>query len=284
MNYTRLQPLRKFARKAGLTKLARFPRNFRRWWERLEYRRNRPDTAEVSVGRIEVRYLVQNADEWVRVHSCYEDAHVIKLIYQSVGERGVFWDVGASVGLYACIVGKAINRGGRVVCFEPEKRSLERLKENVTLNGLTNVEICKAALGKTKRTTTLAIARNPSAGTHRLGEGKSLNKEGVIHQEVVLRRGDEIIKDEDLPLPNVIKIDVEGFEESVLQGLKGILLNEQCKLVVCEIHFSILESKDDSAAPKRIVEYLEKCGFSNIEWLDSSHVAAHKPRSRAQAS
>ena len=49
-----------------------------------------------------------------------------------------------------------------------------------------------------------------------------------------------VIEEKKLRWPNVIKIDVEGYEYMVIKGLENTLRKESCKLVCCEVHPTLL--------------------------------------------
>jgi Methyltransferase FkbM domain len=53
------------------------------------------------------------------------------------------------------------------------------------------------------------------------------------------------------PMPNVVKIDVEGYEPEVINGMPNILSNVRAAFI--EVHFSILESKGMLQHPAAIV-------------------------------
>ena len=60
---------------------------------------------------------------------------------------GVFIDVGANIGKYSVIIGKQLNKNGRVISFEPMPGNFELLKKNIKLNNLKNVISFECALG-----------------------------------------------------------------------------------------------------------------------------------------
>jgi len=75
--------------------------------------------------------------------------------------------------------------------------------------------------------------------------------------------------------PNVIKIDVEGFEGEVLQGMDELLSRPELRAVFIEVHFAQLAKRGKEMEPVQIVERLRRRGFS-ISWLDASHLAGHR--------
>lgn len=94
-----------------------------------------------------------------------------------------------------------------MTAFEPERQSFEHLLDNVKPNSLTNVRAFRLALGE-------------RSGEIKLYVGKDLLFSNLIkprtremsHQVVQIVAGDEFREEENLPLPRVVKIDVEGYE------------------------------------------------------------------------
>ncbi len=97
--------------------------------------------------------------------------------------------------------------------------------------------------------------------------------EGVETDTVTIYRGDTICERMGRA-PNVIKIDVESFEEEVLKGLDRTLTRPELRSVLVEVHFAQLEQRGQMYAPARIEELLRGKGFK-VVWLDPSHLAAN---------
>jgi hypothetical protein len=73
--------------------------------------------------------------------------------------------------------------------------------------------------------------------------------------------------------PNVIKVDVEGFEEEVLTGLSETLKSSELRSVLVEVHFMKLENRGRMDAPTRIEKLLRDKSFKT-RWVDASHLLA----------
>jgi hypothetical protein len=70
----------------------------------------------------------------------------------------------------------------------------------------------------------------------------------------------------DVPVPTVVKIDVEGAEVAVLDGLSGTLADGATRLVYCEIH-------RDQVADADVVDRLRPHGFEVETVYSRSNVA-----------
>ncbi len=73
----------------------------------------------------------------------------------------------------------------------------------------------------------------------------------------------------------MIKVDVEGFEEEVLQGMGEMLTSPELRSVLVEVHFMKLELRGKATAPVRIEKLLRDKGFKT-NWVDASHLFASR--------
>lgn len=92
---------------------------------------------------------------------------------------------------------------------------------------------------------------------------------------VEISTGDELVNNKTVKLPNIIKIDVEGFEIDVIQGMQTILVNKFLKKVFIEIHFLEMTKRGLKNGSKEIVDILNKSGFK-VNWTDPSHLIAER--------
>jgi hypothetical protein len=74
-------------------------------------------------------------------------------------------------------------------------------------------------------------------------------------------------------VPNVVKVDVEGFEEEVLLGMGELLASSLLRCLLVEVHFKTLEKRGRAMAPVRIEKLLAGNGF-RTRWVDASHIFA----------
>jgi FkbM family methyltransferase len=201
-----------------------------------------------------------------------------KIIEPFLGKMGpgdTVFDIGASVGLYTVFIAKTVGKHGRVVAFEPERRSRQRLEENIRLNSLDNVLVVSDALGRERSRQFLKPDKDFASGANVIFKDKK-DPEAAGGEEISVVSGDAFIKERALPVPNALKIDVEGMEDDVLAGLKETLRKPECRTVLCEVHFSNLEKRGKPEAPKHIEEILKASGFGRLLWLDRSHLLAVK--------
>jgi len=140
-----------------------------------------------------------------------------------------------------------------------------------TVKGLTNVTILPIALGAYDGTAKFVQGKDQVGATSRLAHEHEVPRGG--HVEVPMRRGDSLLLRGTIPTPNVIKIDTEGAELDVLNGLKVALSAPELRCLCIEVHFGILTDRGVVNAPKQIETLLVAGGFS-LRWTDLSHIVA----------
>ncbi len=147
-------------------------------------------------------------------------------------EGGVFWDIGANIGLYALY---AAARGQQVLAFEPSAASFAALMRNVEVNRLDQrlAAYC-LAFSDVTRLDALHMA-NTAAGhsMHSLGGAETIS--GAVHtgfrQPEPGYSLDGFRAVFALPAPDHIKLDVDGLEPSILRGAVATLPLVQSVLV-----------------------------------------------------
>lgn len=137
-----------------------------------------------------------------------------------------FVDVGANIGLMSVFAARIVGQGGTVSAFEPHPFTVEILRENIVLNALSNIEVYPAAAGSTEGV--CAIADGPE-GNRGASYTVPAGSEQGLHTAAVVRT-DEVLKDK--PLPEVVKIDAEGDETEVLEGMEGIFGKARPAIIV----------------------------------------------------
>ena len=175
------------------------------------------------------------------------------------------WDVGANIGYYTRLFSQRIGIQGHVYAFEPSPINYKRLTTECL--ALENVTLLHCGLGKEDG------QLHFQQGIDDLGATSRIVEAGVNTATIDIRCGVSIINSGVAPLPNAIKIDVEGFEYEVIVGLGEYIKNTALHLIGIEVHFSILKDRGLPQVPQKIESLLVTHGFT-IYWPDSSHIIA----------
>ena len=134
----------------------------------------------------------------------------------------VAWDIGGNVGHHTLFLASVCER---VISFEPVPHNASLLREKLVFNGIEKVALQELALGEEAGEMTLHhpdFEANANFGTASLHADYS--PENNVRQTVVrIAVGDDYRIEQGLPAPDLIKIDVEGFECQALTGLSGTI-------------------------------------------------------------
>jgi FkbM family methyltransferase len=138
-----------------------------------------------------------------------------------------FIDVGANIGLYTCVLGKA-QAPRKLLAFEPDPRNFVRLSESIARNGLVGVvDAHPIAVGAAKSTASLILGTAGNCALTKLGDaGPHAPSVDVIALDDLLDIRNSMI---------CVKIDVEGYEIQVLAGA-AILLRSNGGYAQIECH------------------------------------------------
>lgn len=181
----------------------------------------------------------------------------------------VVWDVGANVGLYSKKFSDIAGSSGKVFAYEPSPANLLRLNEAVA--SLANVTVVPIALGEREGVVAFEQGIDPLGATSRIVDKAAGESERQV--EIQLSSGDRLVSSGAVAMPNVIKIDTEGFELEVLLGLGQTLQEKSLRVLCIEMHFGLLQERGLSNAPLDIEKLLVSSGFS-LAWPDASHIIA----------
>ncbi len=219
--------------------------------------------------RVGVKPVIQRVRGWLRRGDSYEDAFR-EALREAIGEGDTVWDVGANLGVYTRLFSDWVGAHGTIVAIEPTPICFEALRRGVRTRE--NLSFFQIALGASVATMPMSLAEDRKGATHSLVTAETDHRD-VIEVDVI--PGDVLREREALAVPRVVKVDVEGFELEVLQGLDSTLRDERCRAVFCEVHFGLLAARGEKQAPRTIERYLQDRGF-HTRWIDSSHLGAHR--------
>jgi FkbM family methyltransferase len=142
------------------------------------------------------------------------------------------YDIGANVGFFSVIAARLVGPAGHVVSFEPLANNADRITHNARLNNFAHVDVRLEALGNENGSVGFFSSDVPTLG--RLAK-LGAPDESCAEVFVTVRRLDELVEQAGLPLPDLVKMDVEGGEVDVLLGARETLAISRPILLV-ELH------------------------------------------------
>lgn len=173
------------------------------------------------------------------------------LFTQSISEDSTVIDVGGHYGFYTLLAATKAKKGS-VVAFEPVIENFELLKKNINENGLKNVVLENAAVSSdnglkefyvTEASDSSGFSEHPLTKTKEVRKIKSVNLDSYIGQKMV----------------DVIKMDTEGYEMSVLMGMENIIRNNPNLRLFIELNPQCL--KNAHTKPTELLQKIIEYGF-----------------------
>jgi FkbM family methyltransferase len=162
------------------------------------------------------------------------DGPVAAALRSHIRPGAVCVSVGANMGIYPLLFAGWSEPGGTVHAFEPNPATADILAEHLRLNGVADrVRVARQAVGATPGEAAFFAAGVD--GMSSLGAPNPLLKDGAREIRVPVTTLDAYCH-EHAVRPDVLMIDVEGFEEGVLRGASELLARDPLPAVVVEMH------------------------------------------------
>lgn len=131
-------------------------------------------------------------------------------------------DIGANIGYYALLESKMTGKTGIVHAVEPIRNNLSLLRKNIGLNYIDNIKTYNLAIGDADREK-IKIYMRSKGNLSSLTTLSSDYGEVVSVEEVPMMTVDSFVKKEMSSHPNFVRMDVEGYESNILEGMKNTL-------------------------------------------------------------
>jgi len=161
----------------------------------------------------------------------YCEANLTNFLLRFLKKGDTVLDVGAHVGFYSMLSSELVGENGAVHSFEPTRWTYEILKQNT--NKLSNVTLNNNAVSSQKEKISFKDY-GPGYGAYNTAhnDGSTLKKKfkTIVIETIVL---DDYCKERKIR-PDFVKLDAEGYEYVILQGMKS-LLDEVRPIVALEV-------------------------------------------------
>ncbi len=175
-------------------------------------------------------FAVDSPVEIQRVDSLVNEEEFVRRLLAALRPGDVFYDVGANIGLISLLA--AASTAVTVHAFEPEPRNARHLRANAALNHLANLHVHELGLADREGTADLYVGGETGEGTHSMLAVSAVNRRAV---KIPVMTGDRFSQQSN-PIPDVVKIDVEGAEMDVLRGMDSLLRRQAIRDLFIEIH------------------------------------------------
>jgi FkbM family methyltransferase len=200
---------------------------------------------------------------------------MVRLFDSLIKPSDTVFDIGANIGCTSILFG---NMAKMVYSFEPSPTTFHFLQKNTRAANLVNTEIVNSGLGKTAGSFELTFSKDNRSGgfvSNRISasEGHQVEKIDII-------KGDDFVVSNEIERVDFIKIDVEGFERDVLDGLAGILARDK-PTVTLELNHWCLNVFQRTSVPdfldylRGVFPYLYAVEKDDIKNLHDNNEAYH---------
>lgn len=156
----------------------------------------------------------------------------IQETHEAREREAIFLDIGANIGQHSLFMSLYADR---VHAFEPYHAVANSLREHIRLNAIDNIVVHELGLSDNNGTLPFyaPVGSNKGVGSF---DSRSQQRGNRCVGELMIRRGDDFLAANDIPLVDLIKIDVEGYERRALLGMRRMLENSR-PVIVCEISY-----------------------------------------------
>ncbi len=189
---------------------------------------------------------------------------VVDAVKRYLPRGGVFIDVGANIGYLSAVAASLVGPRGQVHSFEPVPFYFQNLRRLSELNPSYSIFANPCAVGVSAGTATILITREPGQNTLVAGYKRDAEVESTLKVSVI--RLDSYIDSQRIAPVSLIKIDAEGFELPILEGLANFFSGGQRPAIICEIAPRAYPLMSRTVGD--LTEFMSQYGYSARDIID----------------
>jgi len=200
------------------------------------------------------------------------EAHLQRAIRQYVVPGDAVYDIGANLGYVSLSLAKRVGPRGRVIAFEPVPLNIAAFRSNMATNGITNVRLFERAAWDRSGESVIRLAESPSTASLVWHRDNSSATELSVRTVSV----DDLVDARNVPHPKFVKIDVEGAEGVVLEGMRRTIASArpvlfvECSEAGRQTAWPLLVGLNyrcQSAITRKEIKTLDQYRHSDFLWL-----------------
>jgi FkbM family methyltransferase len=181
------------------------------------------------------------------------DSEIGRVLQLYLKPGSTFVDIGANIGYFSLMASRLVGEKGMVFSFEPSRRALEILLKHIRINRCSNIVVISTGIGEQNSLGHLRLATPNNIGASSFRE-----KLSAVGEELTAVVSLDKLFDGMEITPDLIKIDVEGYELHALRGMTQLL--RRCSpTVICEVTEDFLS--DLGASATQICDLVEGLGY-----------------------
>lgn len=166
-------------------------------------------------------------DRWLFTGADFEP-QTVELIQKYLSKNDNFLDIGANIGYFSLIASRVVGNGGIVYSFEPTPHTILRLKTNINLNNLSNIQIVEKAVSNKNGKSLFKIPSDKirNSGRSSMRDIEENNFEVTVETICLDSMLDSFKK------IAMIKLDIEGAEGLALEGMINLINRDRPRIIM----------------------------------------------------
>jgi FkbM family methyltransferase len=206
---------------------------------------------EIDYKPTKILIMTSNDLEYdLRTRAFSKEPETVKWIEDVFSQNSVLYDIGANIGAYSLIAAKT-GKFEKIYAFEPVPTTYQNLVKNVLLNNADQVIPLNVAISNKLGISKFGLESLKAGGARHSG---LLNSDDLIQINVLCLDLNVLVSQIGLSLPTHVKIDVDGAELYVLEGIRSAFISQNVKSVLIEVDTNSLEAE-------KIFEFFEEYSF-----------------------
>ncbi len=226
------------------------------------------------IDKKKIFFYVPNTFTKYRLNSFYKKEPDTLSWIKKFKKNSIFFDIGANIGnysIYASIKKPTV----KIYAFEPSFLNTKVLSRNISINNLyKRIKIIQLPLlNKKNKINTMTESTFEEGGSfNSFGVNKnSGNLSKIVNKYSILGTNlNDLIEKKIIPMPNYIKIDVDGIENLILSGADKILKSKKVKSILIELYPNLKKQYNSC------LRILNKSGFKLISNFKRNYIFEKK--------
>ena len=197
-----------------------------------------PRSIDVSLDGLAASFMTLSASHEANLANLGGEREFLEEFVSAIKPKDIIWDIGASTGTFSVFAALKTGKNGRVIALEPEPELAELFQQNLSLNNIKNITILEIAAWDKEGVLSLHTSGSSGKAPRTTRKGDLTQNPEKFRNSIEVRALplNDLVKRGFAPAPDIIKIDVEGVENKVLEGMGNLHPRE----LFIEIHPTLL--------------------------------------------
>ncbi len=199
-------------------------------------------------------------------HPEWEDFQYLEDLY--TGKKLNIIDIGGNIGTYALFFWQILDKDSAILSFEPSPITFEKLQTNLDFNKADNIAAINVGIGEKNETSWLYQVNQRNIGENTLVPDDETGQK----MEIQIRKLADELNKQDMSHIDVLKIDIEGYEDRAL-----LPYLENCPPAGLPLHIMIEDNRHKWLTD--CFQVLEEKGYELAEKIgENRHYRLHERR------